>query len=221
MRASELPGLSRLATRLAELAAPPHRARNRLARLTRAGYVSSRAVISHPRLRRGAHVFIDGEVVVFDADGTGGGVDLADRVHLYHGACLETGHGGSISIGVETSVHARCLLMAYLAPIRIGAGVALAPNCALYPYDHGLEPGVPFARQPCTTRGGIVIGDHVWLGTGAIVLSGVTIGEGAAIGAGSVVTKNVPPGAIAAGVPARVIGFRAVRSEPAAVARIQ
>ena len=54
-------------------------------------------------------------------------------------------------------------------------------------------------------RAPIVIGDHVWIGTNAIVLKGVTIGDGAVIAAGAVVTRDVPAHSLAAGVPARVI----------------
>lgn len=49
------------------------------------------------------------------------------------------------------------------------------------------------------------LGDDVWVGTGAIILPGVTVGDGAVIGAGSVVTRDVPPNAIVAGNPARVV----------------
>ena len=54
-------------------------------------------------------------------------------------------------------------------------------------------------------RGDIVIGNDVWIGYEAVILSGVHIGDGAIIGAGAVVTKDIPPYTIAAGVPARVI----------------
>lgn len=53
-----------------------------------------------------------------------------------------------------------------------------------------------------------VIGHDVWIGHGATVTAGVTIGTGAVIGAGAVVTKDVPPYAIVAGVPARLIRYR-------------
>lgn len=52
------------------------------------------------------------------------------------------------------------------------------------------------------------IGNDVWVGHGAIIISGVNIGDGAVIGAGAVVTKDVAPYAIVAGVPARVIRKR-------------
>jgi phosphonate metabolism protein (transferase hexapeptide repeat family) len=52
------------------------------------------------------------------------------------------------------------------------------------------------------------IGHDVWIGHGAIIMPGVAIGHGAIIGSGAVVTKNIPPYAIAVGVPAKVIKYR-------------
>ncbi len=54
----------------------------------------------------------------------------------------------------------------------------------------------------------ITIGNDVWIGTSAIIMDGVTIADGAIIGAGAVVTKDVPPYAIVAGVPAKLIRYR-------------
>ncbi len=57
-------------------------------------------------------------------------------------------------------------------------------------------------------RNFVIIGNDVFLGANAIILPGVRIGDGAIIGAGSIVTKDVPPYAIAAGSPARVLKYR-------------
>jgi acetyltransferase-like isoleucine patch superfamily enzyme len=54
-------------------------------------------------------------------------------------------------------------------------------------------------------HGSVEIGDDAWIGAGAIILPNVAIGAGSIVGAGSVVTKSVPPGAVVAGNPARVL----------------
>ncbi len=66
----------------------------------------------------------------------------------------------------------------------------------------------------------VVLGHDVWVGHGAIILAGVRVGDGAAIGAGAVVTKDVPPFAVVAGNPARILRFRCDEATRAAMARI-
>lgn len=63
-------------------------------------------------------------------------------------------------------------------------------------------------RQAWDKRGDIVIGNDVWIGFEAVILSGVTVGDGAIIGTRAVVTKDVPPYTIVGGAPARPIRRR-------------
>ncbi len=58
------------------------------------------------------------------------------------------------------------------------------------------------------TKGSTSIGNDVWIGMSATVLSGVTICDGAVVGAGSVVTRSVPPYAVVAGNPAKIVKYR-------------
>ena len=179
-----------------------------LAGMHRRGYIAPSATLHHTALCLGDHIFIGDRVLVYQADADSGPVDLGTRVRVSCDVIIETGAGGGLTIGDDTYVHPRCQFSAYHSSIRIGRGVSIAPNCAFYPYNHGMAPDLPMRRQPLRSRGDIIIEDEVWLGYGVIVLDGVRIGSGAVVGAGSVVVHDVPPGAIAQGVPARVIMFR-------------
>lgn len=68
----------------------------------------------------------------------------------------------------------------------------------------------PRTRKNDATRAldPVTIGNDVWIGTGVTILNGASIGDGAIVAAGSVVTKPVPPYAIVAGIPARLIRMR-------------
>jgi acetyltransferase-like isoleucine patch superfamily enzyme len=76
-----------------------------------------------------------------------------------------------------------------------------------YPFN-ALHPEFSHIEGHPRSKGDVRIGNDVWLGRGAVVLSGVTIGDGAAIGAYSVVTKDVPDYAIVGGNPATVLKMR-------------
>lgn len=77
-----------------------------------------------------------------------------------------------------------------------------------FPIRHRLGlPGAGTDGFPYS-RGDVVIGNDVWLAQGVTVLSGVRVGDGAIAAAGALVTRDVPPYAIVAGVPARVLRYR-------------
>ena len=203
--------------RMAALLTPPFYGRAYLARLNRRGYISPSATIYHRDLRMGERVFIGEHTVIFQ-DKDGGAVELGEGVRIYDYNFIQTGDGGSVTIGDRTTIQPRCQFSAYVGNIRIGSHVSIAPNCSFYPYDHGFEPGIPISRQPLQTKGDIIIGDNSWLGVGVIVLSGVRIGNGAVVAAGSVVIDDVPDDAIAAGSPARVVKYRSDLQKTAVVA---
>ena len=102
--------------------------------------------------------------------------------------------------------------------LKIGHFCSIGPNVMfVVSADHYLDristfPFMVKVTQTVTTeglsKGDITVEDDVWIGYGATILSGVHIGQGAVIAAGTVVTKDVPPYAIVAGVPAKVIKYR-------------
>ena len=101
--------------------------------------------------------------------------------------------------------------------VKIGNYCSIGPNTVfLVGAEHEMDhvSTYPFKTMilnegtEAKSKGDIIIDDDVWIGYGAIILSGVHIGQGAVIAAGSIVTKDIPPYAIAAGNPARIIKYR-------------
>lgn len=115
--------------------------------------------------------------------------------------------------------------------IRIGAFCSIADDVLVfgggehrldwvttYPLRIALNsPGAGRDGHP-HTKGPTIIGNDVWIGHGAMIVSGVTVGDGACIGAGAVVTRDVPPYAVVAGNPARVVRRR---FDEESIARLQ
>jgi maltose O-acetyltransferase len=113
-----------------------------------------------------------------------------------------------VDYGIHIRVGARCfanfgLVALDVAPITIGDDVQIGPNVQLLPPTHPIDPAERLQRW----EGGrpITIEDNVWIGGGAVVLAGVTIGRDSTVGAGAVVTRDVPPGVVVVGNPARVV----------------
>ncbi len=76
-----------------------------------------------------------------------------------------------------------------------------------YPFSYLWDEARHIPGHP-KTKGDVTIGSDVWIGTDAVISSGVSIGHGAVVAARAVVTNDVPPYAVAAGNPAKVIKYR-------------
>jgi len=111
---------------------------------------------------------------------------------------LATGGDGRLEIGDGTFVNSAVSISASLS-VAIGRQCQIGPRVLIMDNDFHV-PG-DLLRRP--TSSPVVLEDQVWIGAGATILKGVRIGRGASVGAGSVVTRDVPAGAIVAGVPAR------------------
>ncbi len=206
--AGKLPAVGKLFLKAAALSVGPYKNRRLLALLTDAPFVSPWADVYCRRLTLGKHVFIDDAVTIY-AHEDGGQVQIGENSAINRYTIIEIGAGGSVFIGANTHIQGRCNLKGFVGDLVIGDNVQMAPGCMFSPYQHGFgDPLLPVRAQPLTSKGPIVVEDDAWLGMGVKVLDGVTIGRGAVVGAGAVVTKDIPPYAIAVGVPAKVVAQR-------------
>ena len=106
------------------------------------------------------------------------------------------------------------------APLNVGSFCSIAGQVVIMcSGNHSMDCATSFPvhmqllKRPSPVdnggrRAGVNIGNDVWVGFRATILPGVSIGHGAVVGAGAVVTRDVPPYAIVAGNPARIIRFR-------------
>ena len=162
-------------------------------------------------------------------------ISLGSRTNIYWSKL--NGRGGSIVIGDECNLHCRvnfdhpagcvvvgdrCFIGSSLlvchTSIKIANDVIISWGVTIVDHDsHSVHPEHRIrdvadwanGRKEWThvRVGPVTIDDQVWIGFGASILKGVHIGRGAVIAAQSVVTRDVPPGAVVAGNPARIVRY--------------
>lgn len=93
--------------------------------------------------------------------------------------------------------------------IIIGSNCLISQHITMVASGHEYKKDILISKQGWNViKRNIVIEDDVWIGANTVILPGIRIKEGAVIGAGSVVTKDVPPYAIVAGNPAKILKYR-------------
>ncbi len=126
---------------------------------------------------------------------------LGDRSYIAANAYLTD----AIRTGRDCTINAFSVVR---GKVGLGDGVRIGAHTSILAFNHTMsDPDVEVFRQPTTSRG-ISIGDDVWIGSHVVILDGVAVGDKAMIAAGAVVTKDVPPGAVVGGNPARLLRWR-------------
>jgi len=163
-------------------------------------------VLRHPsKIRLSDDVVVD-DLVMLDAKGsTNQGITIGSGVFLGRGTILSC-KNGDIVLGDHVNVGFHSEIFSG-SSVAVGSYGLLAAYTYLAGGGHEFARAVPVIEQARTSRG-IVLGENVWLGTGAKVLDGVRIGKDVVVGAGAVVAEDLPEGVVAVGVPARVVRSR-------------
>jgi acetyltransferase-like isoleucine patch superfamily enzyme len=171
-------------------------------------------VLRHPaKIRLGDDTVID-DLVLLDAKGSGNtGITLGTGVFLGRGTILSC-KDGDIVLGDHVNIGFHSEIFSGSA-VTVGDHGLFAAYTYLVGGGHEFEQaGRPVIDQPRVSRG-ITLGRNVWLGTGAKVMDGVAIGSDVVVGANAVVLEDLPDGAVAVGVPARVVRRRETEPGPA------
>lgn len=138
------------------------------------------------------------------------------RITIAEGAVIDSfvkikpaGGAGDVFIGPHTVINSGCVLYTGNG-IRMGTGVAIAANCTFAPVNHEYKRrDIPIRSQGFRpSKGGIVIGDDVWIGANCVFLDGTVIGDGCVIAAGSVVRGTLEAYTVYGGSPLVKLGER-------------
>lgn len=155
-------------------------------------------------IRIGDNVKVNGDIDLRNREN--GSIVIEDNVSFDTGCRLVAANDAVLRFEEGADIGGFCIFNAG-THITVGAGVMMGSYCYIQSSNHGISRARPIKTQP-HSYGEINIGRDVWLAGHVTVVAGVTIGEGAIAGAKAVVTKDIPPYAITAGVPAKVIGER-------------
>lgn len=155
------------------------------------------------RITLGDGVMIDDNCVI-DARGEAANISIGRGVFIGRNTIVRC-RGESLRIGDYTDIGCNCIV-ATDSRLEIGSdGLIAAYTYIAAGGTHKYEDkAVPINKQGFVSRGGVTIGDDVWIGAHSTVLDGASIGRGSVIGAHSLVNKPLPEMSVAHGIPVEV-----------------
>lgn len=163
--------------------------------------------IRHPhKVRIGSNVVIDDNCLIDAKGDSNAGITIGSGVFIGRNSILSC-KNGDIAIADGANIGFNCEVFS-ASRVVIGRDTLLAAYCYVIGGDHDFSDPSAAVLAQSRHSAGATIGAGAWLGAGAKILDGVTIGDRAIIGAGAVVREAVGDGAIAVGIPARIVGQR-------------
>lgn len=132
-------------------------------------------------------------------------VVFGDQVTLNRYAYVQGGEGG-VRLGDRVEINNFSIING-TGGVYIGDDTLVGPGVRIISYQHRFVAGQTIQSQPTECKP-ISIGRDCWIGANAVILAGVNVGDGAVVAAGAVVIRDVPAGAVVAGVPAVVRKMR-------------
>jgi acetyltransferase-like isoleucine patch superfamily enzyme len=164
-------------------------------------------VLRHPhKIRIGDNVVIDDNCLLDAKGDENAGITIGSGVFVGRNSILSC-KNGDIELAEGANVGFNCEIFS-ASRVTIGRDTLLAAYCYVIGGDHDFSDPAAAVLAQGRKSSGVTIGAGAWLGAGAKILDGVAVGDRAIVGAGAVVREAVPDGAIAVGVPARVVGQR-------------
>jgi len=145
-----------------------------------------------------------GKDVEIDPSSSVNNVIIGDNVRIAKRCSVFGSSDNLLEIGSDTYIGMNCLLNGYAAKLKVGCNVSIAQNVNIM-VDSGpnaspaMQNVFPVEKRPVT------VGNHVWIGTGSIIMPGVTLGDYCVVAANSYVNKSFDPFTIIGGNPAKIL----------------
>jgi acyl-CoA synthetase (AMP-forming)/AMP-acid ligase II/acetyltransferase-like isoleucine patch superfamily enzyme len=157
-----------------------------------------------------ANIVIGDDVIIGDGvdlrNRENGKISINDKAYLDADVRIVAARDGAVDVGIGTEIGCGTVINSG-GNVTIGRFAMIAGQVNINSSSHGTQPD-QFIKEQTHAHGVVEIGDDVWIGSGASILMNTHIGQGAVISSNSLVHGHIPPFAICAGVPAKILRYR-------------